>query len=179
MQLQRVRHDWATSLSLSQKSKGLPRWLSGKESSCQCRTLGFYPWVRKVPWRRKGNPLQYSCLGNSIDRGALWATPWGLKRVRHTYRLNNNNNKRARPLFFSESRRCWQSPWHSLSSAMKLEFAQRVTDNNDLWGTLTTVSLISIWKKKFSLYSPGQTMEEILRLSVNSLLQWKNDWSNW
>ena len=26
---------------------------AGKESTCQCRRLGFYPWVGKVPWRRK------------------------------------------------------------------------------------------------------------------------------
>ena len=32
---------------------GLPRWLSGKESTCQCKSHGFYPWVRKIPWRRK------------------------------------------------------------------------------------------------------------------------------
>ena len=35
---------------------------------------GFDPWVRKIPWRRHGNPLQYSCLGDSMDRGAWWAT---------------------------------------------------------------------------------------------------------
>ena len=32
---------------------GLSRWLSGKESACQCRRQGFDPWVRKIPWRRK------------------------------------------------------------------------------------------------------------------------------
>ena len=31
----------------------LPWWLSGKEFACQCRRLGFDPWVRKLPWRRK------------------------------------------------------------------------------------------------------------------------------
>ena len=31
----------------------LPWWLSGKESTCQCRRGGFGPWVRKIPWRRK------------------------------------------------------------------------------------------------------------------------------
>ena len=33
-----------------------PRWLTGKESACQCRRhrrLGFDPWVRKIPWSRK------------------------------------------------------------------------------------------------------------------------------
>ena len=32
----------------------------------------FDPWVGKIPWRRKGNPLQYPCLENPMDRGA-----WG------------------------------------------------------------------------------------------------------
>ena len=27
---------------------GLPRWLSGKESTCQCRRCGFNPWVMKI-----------------------------------------------------------------------------------------------------------------------------------
>ena len=27
-------------------------------------------WVRKIPWRRDGSPLQYSCLENPTDRGA-------------------------------------------------------------------------------------------------------------
>ena len=42
--------------------KDIPRWLSGKESACQCRRLGFDPWVKemathsnilawKIPWR--------------------------------------------------------------------------------------------------------------------------------
>ena len=38
---------------------GLPWWLSGKESTCQCRRqkrLGFNPSVRKIPWRRRWQP---------------------------------------------------------------------------------------------------------------------------
>ena len=54
---------------------GLPSWLSGKES-CQCRRHKghrFDPWVGKIPWRRKWQPAQYSCLENPIDRGAWQA----------------------------------------------------------------------------------------------------------
>ena len=43
-------------------------WLSGKESTCQCRSHRrheFDPWVGKNPWRRNGNSLQYSCWDNS------------------------------------------------------------------------------------------------------------------
>ena len=50
----------------------------GKESDCNardmCKRHGFYPWVRKIPWRGNGNPLQYSCLENPIDRGPWQAT---------------------------------------------------------------------------------------------------------
>ena len=41
-------------------SLGLPRWLSGKESTCQCRRHkrhGFDPWVSKISWSRNGNLL--------------------------------------------------------------------------------------------------------------------------
>ena len=58
----------------------LPRWLSGKESACQRRRCEFDPWVRKIPWRRKGNPLQYSCLENPMDRGAWQATVHGVAK---------------------------------------------------------------------------------------------------
>ena len=33
-------------------SYGLPRWFSGKESTCQCRRPRFNLWARKIPWRR-------------------------------------------------------------------------------------------------------------------------------
>ena len=41
----------------TQKLYGLPRWLGGKESACQCRRCrrhSFDPWVRKTLWSRKG-----------------------------------------------------------------------------------------------------------------------------
>ena len=56
---------------------GFPLGTGGKEPACQCirhKRYGFDPWVRKIPWRRKWQPLQYSCLENPMDRGALWAT---------------------------------------------------------------------------------------------------------
>ena len=36
--------------------KGLPRWLSSEEPTCQCKTCGFHPWVEKIPWRRTWRP---------------------------------------------------------------------------------------------------------------------------
>ena len=49
---------------------GLPRWLSGKESACQCIRRGFNPWAGRSPGEENGNPLQQSCLENPMDGGA-------------------------------------------------------------------------------------------------------------
>ena len=48
------------------------RWCSGKEASAKAGDAD--PWVGKIPWRRKWQPNQYSCLENSMDRGTWWAT---------------------------------------------------------------------------------------------------------
>ena len=60
-----------------------PQWLSGKESIHQFRTLRFDPWAGKIPWSRNGNPPQYSCLGNPMNRGAWRATVHGVESVSH------------------------------------------------------------------------------------------------
>ena len=49
---------------------GLPRWLRKQSVHVQCGRLGFNPSVGKIPGERNGNPLQYSCLDNSMDGGA-------------------------------------------------------------------------------------------------------------
>ena len=62
---------------------GLPWWLSGKKSTCQCRTHRFAPWVGKIPWRKIGSPFQYSCLENPMDRGGWGTTVYGVtKRIK-------------------------------------------------------------------------------------------------
>ena len=71
-------------LILLQGMQGLPWWLSGKESACQCRRCEFDPWVGKNPWRKKWQPIQYSCPGNPMDRGAWgWLQFMGSQRVGH------------------------------------------------------------------------------------------------
>ena len=37
--------------------EGLPWWLSGKESTCQCRRCRFNPWAGKISWRSKWQPI--------------------------------------------------------------------------------------------------------------------------
>ena len=53
---------------------GFPGGLDGKESACNAGDLGSIPGLGRSPGEENGNPLQYSCLGNPMDRGAGWAT---------------------------------------------------------------------------------------------------------
>ena len=86
-------------LSLSFVLGGLPRWLSGKESISQCsrhRTYGFYPCVGKIPWRKKGNLLLYSCLGNTMDRSLVGYIVHGVKRLGHDWVTEHANCEATR-----------------------------------------------------------------------------------
>ena len=52
---------------------GFPWGLSGKEYTCNAGDLGSIPGLGRSPGRGNGNPLQYSHLGNSMDRRVWWA----------------------------------------------------------------------------------------------------------
>ena len=52
---------------------GLPGGSVGKESACNEGDLGSIPGSGRSPGGGHGNPLQYSCLENPMDRGAWWA----------------------------------------------------------------------------------------------------------
>ena len=65
---------------------GLPWWLKGKESACQCRTHGFHPWMGKIPWRRKWQPTPVFLPEKSHrQRSLVGHSVWGCKRVRHDF----------------------------------------------------------------------------------------------
>ena len=54
-----------------------------KESACSVGDSGLIPGSGRSPGEGNGNSLQNSCLENSMDRGACWATVHGLQRIRH------------------------------------------------------------------------------------------------
>ena len=62
---------------------GFPGDSLGKESTCNAGDIGLIPGLERSPGGQYGNPLQYSCLENPMDRGALWATVHGSQRVGH------------------------------------------------------------------------------------------------
>ena len=95
---------------------GLARYLGGKESYCQCRRCGFDPWVRKIPWERNGNLVQYSCLGNLMYRGARWAIVHGVTKESDMTLSPGLTGLRTTGLRAT-------SPWFSLDSEFHSQFS--------------------------------------------------------
>ena len=52
----------------------------GKESACNTGDLDSIPGSGRSPGEGNGNTLQYSCLGNAMDRGALDSTVYGVTK---------------------------------------------------------------------------------------------------
>ena len=64
--------------------KGFPGSSAGKESTCSAgdtRDLGLIPGLGRSPEAGNGNPPQYSCLKNPMDRGAWQATVHGVAEL--------------------------------------------------------------------------------------------------
>ena len=60
--------------------QGFPDSSDSKEFACNAGNLGSIPGLGRSPGEGNGNPLQYSCLDNPMDRGAWWATVHGITK---------------------------------------------------------------------------------------------------
>ena len=60
-----------------------------KKSPANAGKIGLIPGSGRAPGEGNGNPLQYSCLGNPMDRGAWWATLYVVTKEDMTEQLNS------------------------------------------------------------------------------------------
>ena len=60
--------------------KGFPGGSNTKEFACNAEDLGSIPGLGRSPEGRHGNPPQYSCQNNPMDRSAWWATFHGVTK---------------------------------------------------------------------------------------------------
>ena len=66
---------------------GFPGGSNGEEFACNAGDLASIPGSGRYPGKGNGNPLQYSCLDNSMDRGAWQTTVSGA--AKNQTRLSN------------------------------------------------------------------------------------------
>ena len=58
----------------------IPHSLDGRATACNSGDLGSIPGLGRPPGEGNGNPLQYSCLGNTMDRGVWWTVVHGVAK---------------------------------------------------------------------------------------------------
>ena len=94
--------------------KGFPSGAEVKASACNVGDLGSIPGSGRSPGEGNGNPLQYSCLKNPVDRGAWWATVHGSQRVGHDWATSLHFHYADDTMLKAES-------WEDLSLLMKVK----------------------------------------------------------
>ena len=75
--------NWSSMLTEALFTVGVPDGSVGKEATCNAGgtgDTGSIPGLGSSSGEGNGNPLQYSCLGNSTDKGAWWATVHGVAK---------------------------------------------------------------------------------------------------
>ena len=111
-----VLHFWGECIDFL----GLPRWCSGKESSCQyrrCRRQEFSLWVGRSPGVGNGNPLQYSCSGKfNGQRSLAGYSLWGWKELDTTEHTHRRRQWHPTPVLLLGKSHRWRSlvgcsPW--------------------------------------------------------------------
>ena len=76
--------------------RGLPWWLRRLRIHLQCRRSGgSIPGLGRSPGEENGYSLQYSCLENSMGKGASPAAVHGSRRARHNWATNNSSNNNS------------------------------------------------------------------------------------
>ena len=72
----------ACGLGCTYANIGFPGGSEVKAPACNVGDLGSIPGLGRFPGEGNGNPLQYSCLENPMDRGAWWAIVHGVAKSR-------------------------------------------------------------------------------------------------
>ena len=146
-----------------------------KESGLQCRRPRFDPWLERSPEEGNGNPLQYSYLENSTDRGAWWATVHGVTEESDVTKasffwLSKIHYSRHCHLWWS----CLLEDWNRLTSLPACVFAQIHHQASLVAQRLKRLSAMwEAWVQ--SLAWEGPLEKEMATHS--SILTWRTPWA--
>ena len=80
--------------------------LDGKASACNAGHLDSIPGLGRSPGEGNGNPLQYNCLGNSVNRKAWWAIVHGV--AKSWIQLSDHHFQIGNQSMPTSDQQCWQ-----------------------------------------------------------------------
>ena len=112
---------------VAQSVKNLPTM---QETTCNEGNLGMIPGLGRCPGEGNGNTLQYSCLGNPMDRGASQVTIHGVARVGHDL------DTKPRYIFSNHLAKFqnfyWNFNWDALNISVYLEAYNKEYESSNL-----------------------------------------------
>ena len=146
---------------------GFPGGSDSKESACNAGDSGLISGSGRSPGEGNGNPLQYSCLENSMDRGGQ---PTGLQRVRYNREMNTHTYIIIIPFLFiylreimekamapHSSTLAWKIPWTEEPGRLKSMGLRRVGHD---WATSLSLFTFLHWRRKWQptpVFLPGES----------------------
>ena len=131
--------------------RGLPSWLSGKKFACQQRRhrrCGFDPWIGKIPWRRKWQPIPVFLTGESHEQRSLAGnSPSGHRELDTTEQLSMHTHEPEKVQTWEGSKPFWLSfstyevKWKSLT-CVQLFVTPWTTQSMEFWTTQSTARIL-------------------------------------
>ena len=121
---------------------GLPRWVGSKESAYSAgaaEDVSSIPGSGRSPGRGNSNPLQYSCLGNPMDRGAWRATVHGVIKIctelsMHTcVHTHTHTHTIALQCYVSFCCKTWTSGKYTYIPSLWTSLPPRISPQIDSW----------------------------------------------
>ena len=98
---------------------GFPHCSVSKESACSAGDPGSIPGLGRSPREGNGNPLQYFCLYNPMDRGAWKATVDGVTRVGHDWATKHTHYQNTRGILHRARKKfVWNHKWPQTAKAI-------------------------------------------------------------
>ena len=116
---------------------------------------GFDPRVRKIPWRRAGQPTQYSCLENPTDRGTWWAAVHSVAQHQTRLKRLSMTALLQQCVFTHVLSLCWDGPRY---------LSHLGTDNSYLNTAVPTLGI--------SLNMPSRAASQVARRPSQFQLWW-------
>ena len=182
---------------------GFPGGASGKESACRCRRCQrhrFDPWVRKISWRRKGQPTPVLLPGKfHRQRSLVGYSLWGLKELDPTERAHVCKHAHIQfGHFLRVTNYCWRFSGSACPICFQLLRLGRVKENYG-WGRgkrlLNSVSLCqsvplhcsASWKSSLTHLDGAQSLSNYIgtlavlhqKLLVQGGICLQRQWGEW